>query len=312
LWRSEKLQDIIKFYSLCPSVNDLINFSRKRKKPLIRVSKVRPQNTGGVVVVVPTANLHGYLSNNIVKVFDPLPMILVESSGDYFNYSYSLNSGIQEALKISPEWIVLSNDDLIKVDNAQILFNQLRKPLDADYLVVRPRHTSLRGLKTPAVYEVARPKFWDAFRKCIALLKNQEKVLQSIGLLKKYGVSERLYRNHNNNRINEKILGTAWRRTRGCFRSFYVQEDIGVCKSELFRSFHFDETFINDDEDIDFCFNLRSKKVGFIDFSIGGMGGASLSRTIHQKEIRGLRDIFGQVYFFYKNRNALNEYLSKA
>lgn len=74
------------------------------------------------IVVVPTANLDGSLFSRFVESIrrytNPVPTIVaVESSGSEFRFASSMNAGIKEAMKLSPKYVVLSNDDITFTKN---------------------------------------------------------------------------------------------------------------------------------------------------------------------------------------------------
>jgi hypothetical protein len=54
----------------------------------------------------------------------------VESGGKgdfYFNYAHNCNVGIKKAMEYNPKWVVMSNDDMNKIDEPSILKENLRK-----------------------------------------------------------------------------------------------------------------------------------------------------------------------------------------
>lgn len=71
-----------------------------------------------VIVIVPTMSITGSLfeqfSNSLSKTAEQKPTIIsVESYGPEFNFAKSINAGIQEALKYNPDFLILSNDDVV-------------------------------------------------------------------------------------------------------------------------------------------------------------------------------------------------------
>ena len=57
-------------------------------------------------------------------------MVFVESGGRgdfYFNYAHNCNAGIRKAMEYNPKWVVLSNDDMYKIDDIGKLINTLDK-----------------------------------------------------------------------------------------------------------------------------------------------------------------------------------------
>ena len=71
-----------------------------------------------VIVIVPTMSIAGSLfeqfANSLSKTAEQKPTIIsVESYGPEFNYAKSINAGIQEALAYNPDFLILSNDDIV-------------------------------------------------------------------------------------------------------------------------------------------------------------------------------------------------------
>ena len=72
------------------------------------------------------------------SIFKGLHIIFVESGwGDfYFNYAHNCNLGIKKALEYDPNWIVISNDDMYKIDDVKILSEQLKRLSSSEKCIV--------------------------------------------------------------------------------------------------------------------------------------------------------------------------------
>ena len=121
---SNRYEDAIKFFEYFESSGDLINWMRERTKAEPNIYIVN--GSKDVVVVVPTANYNSalavYCRNNL---FNGLQIIFVESNGKYFNYSHSVNKGIEVALTFNPKWVIISNDDMQMIDPPSVLLKEL-------------------------------------------------------------------------------------------------------------------------------------------------------------------------------------------
>jgi hypothetical protein len=95
-----------------------------RTRPSAKIEVKREAN-GDVVVVIPTKSVNSPLAREAREVFKPLPVVFVESSGKYFNYARSVNAGIERVMEYRPKWVVVSNDDVHKVDDAKKLVDAL-------------------------------------------------------------------------------------------------------------------------------------------------------------------------------------------
>ena len=67
-----------------------------------------------VVVVAPTASAESQMAKSFLRSIElntPFPtVIFVESVGDEFHFSKSMNEGIRKGFSFSPDYMVLSND----------------------------------------------------------------------------------------------------------------------------------------------------------------------------------------------------------
>ena len=82
-----------------------------------------------IIVVIPTADFNGkYARTCREEIFKGLHMIFVESGGNpdpYFNYAHNSNVGIKRAMEYNPKWVVVSNDDMYKIDENEKLWDCL-------------------------------------------------------------------------------------------------------------------------------------------------------------------------------------------
>ena len=75
-----------------------------------------------VVVVAPTASAESQMAKSFLRSIElntPFPtVIFVESVGDEFHFSKSMNEGIRKGFSFSPDYMVLSNDDVLTAGTA--------------------------------------------------------------------------------------------------------------------------------------------------------------------------------------------------
>jgi hypothetical protein len=327
LWGSTKPIDLLRFYNKAQDMADLIRFSKSRPRPLISLHKIRFTKSDRIVVVVPTSSINGKLAKDVANVFNPLPIVFVESAGRYFNYSRSVNAGVREALTIDPDWIIIANDDLVEVDSTKKLVEQINTNYDADCLLARPNimgrpliHTTPCGITRSIVP-------WDLVIASTDAVRHRELPPFSALIpyyLSKYGVrhrfrfpkdvegfssvkdsikKERLY-------FFRKIRQGPYSFLKSCCRDFLNAGDFGVYSSSLLRKHTFDEIFICGYDDLDFSFLISrlNYDIRIIDFQIESVGGTSplptsrpLSSGFHE-----LRQILNISYFFFKNKHELN------
>lgn len=69
-----------------------------------------------IVVVVPTASIESQTAKRFLRSIElnvPFPtLVFVESSGDEFHFSKSINEGIRQGFLFEPDYVLLSNDDV--------------------------------------------------------------------------------------------------------------------------------------------------------------------------------------------------------
>ena len=141
---SSNIKKIIEFYSSFKNRDQLIQWMRERPKGVANIHEV--DGDKDIIVVIPTADFNGnYAKECRDNIFKGLHIIFVESGGRgdfYFNYAHNCNVGIRRAMEYNPKWVVLSNDDINKVDDVKVLRHELNK-LDkekVDFVVCEPSH----------------------------------------------------------------------------------------------------------------------------------------------------------------------------
>ena len=235
-----------------------------------------------IIVVIPTADFNGkYAKECRENIFKGLHIIFVESGGKedfYFNFAHNCNIGIKKAMEYNPKWIVLSNDDMYKIndinymkeelDNANGIFLVKNKKVDPKAIIGKP---SIRSI--PWIVHAKRR--WPFYKEKLTVLSrfNSNYEFCSTTLLKM--IYKRV--------ISYNHAG-----------SFLVLDSRSVrCHIKLHSNLY-DEIFINSGEDIDLSLilKLKVKEHFFENFNIGTIG----SGTMNYGAPRGLRDISGFVY----------------
>jgi hypothetical protein len=126
---SEDPNKILEFYNGFESRDQLIQWMRERPKGVANIHEV--EGDKDIIVVIPTADFNGkYARECRENVFKGLHIIFVESGGKgdfYFNFARNCNIGLKRAMEYNPNWIVVSNDDMNKVDEPARLVENLRK-----------------------------------------------------------------------------------------------------------------------------------------------------------------------------------------
>ncbi len=317
LWSSRDPLDIKRFYTLNPTIGDLVRFSIQRRRAPITLKKKNFASNTELVVVVPTIDAKSGLGSNVARLFDPFPIVIVESSGPYFNYATSVNAGIREALKYNPEWIVISNDDMKLIDPPSKLRDALStvSPHEVPFAVPGGSghilcHSHPFVLCSPSLDFPPRIIYTSAYSRSLARTE-----LDQYALLLKYRVSLRPRSYYSRPGMPQFMLWAAnaarlaSSRSVNSSRVFVNPGDFTILKSSLATQETYDDVFINAYEDLDLSLRLfPTRNYRFIDYRIGSIGGRSLSPNWKQARVRMYRDVLSWAYFDYKWKKKLSTF----
>lgn len=291
---SEKPSKIAFFYNLMENQEQLLQWMKERPKGLYSIHEI--DGDKDIIVVIPTADFYGnYAKECREKIFKGFHIIFIESGGRgdfYFNYAHNCNVGIRRAMGYDPLWIVVSGDDMKKIDDAKVLRNNLMKEDPYRSIAVFTRNspdnhhsksvyvgrTNLIGKAVHFLHKIQKKGFFGipyteenfTAKFCIHIL-----MFPLDNLIKLYIKNAK------------KILLT---------ESFTILSGIYV-KSKNGNMFN--ESFCNGVEDWDLSYRIYKdcKKYTYIDYLIGEYTGASLGTGKN----RALRDIanfslFNKIY----------------
>jgi hypothetical protein len=303
LWSSNNLYDICKFYTLNPSIENLVHFSQGRPSASMRIKKIRFDESKEIIAVVPTASLQQEINKRVSEMLRPIPVIFVESSGQYFNYARSMNRGLVEGINSGAKWIIISNNDVFGIQRFPDFLQHLRSDQEEHIIVPKSRY-------------VPKKNVWITIK--FAIIPKP----RSLGTILSY--IRTAYNSNGFSFSRERILGVYHPKKSLVFQAprprplswwphlpeeilaqtckwFYnIGDFCAIPASELTDS-RFDETFINGAEDLDLSVRLAQKKsFKAVDFVIGRYQGTSLSANKQLALARNLRDILNELYFLSK------------
>ncbi len=286
LYTSPDPADIARFYDWFQSPQQLVDWMRSRPR-----GRGEIHEWGGdseVTVVIPTADVNSEYSRNSRRTFEGLTIVFVDSGrrDPYFNYATNSNRGILHALRQhSPKWIVLSNDDMVKVDPPSVLVDGL---------------STLDHRKTVLVH-TDPPTGYHSYEICIVKPKRIRNTLYR--LVEPFSLRLRLYR-----RLQvEYDVGPL----QGIFSTLYTKvKRFRLTGSLTILSAHyaakvgakvFDETYINSVEDVDLCYRLSGhpESIASVKYRIGDIVGGTIGGF---SKTRSLREIANWAYFNHKIR----------
>ncbi|MDA8054574.1 MAG: hypothetical protein M0Z77_02840 [Thermoplasmatales archaeon] len=289
-------------------MEELIEWMKER--PRGRAEIIEVEGDKEIIVVIPTADFDGkYAKKCRENIFKGLHIIFVESGSPkdpYFNYAHNCNNGIKRALEYNPKWIVISNDDMIKVDDVDILKKELMGlPDDVYFAFARQRRQMVVEWSVGKVNLLGRIAFLLTPRggKLLYLAKILE-------LRQKFDIEYVL--------VRSKFTMTRW------FEILYLKTKESFTNSGFFnviRSTYIrnlarpllDETFVNGIEDVDLYLRISRNKIktADINYRIGNLIGESIGRGIK----RSIKEICNETYLnqkMFKNENFQSDHLKKS
>ena len=290
---------IMVFYNHFKTNEELIEWMKNRPKGASYIHEVDGRKD--IVVVITTADFNGkYAKTCRDEIFKGLHIIFVESGGRgdyYFNYAHNCNVGIKKALEYNPKWIIVSNDDMYKIDDINILINELKKIDEKIIDCVFPNYSinanhslpsKLCLLSTFGIHLYSLRAIHSL--KLASVIKNfSKKYIVSIVDTKKVPTNLKL-------KIFVKLFSTE-------ILPYYSIGSFGIFSSNMVRKYNsnlFDTTYINAWEDVDLSVEVsKNHKVAFINYNIGGETGG----TINWNSARNLRDVINGMYFYNKHIN---------
>jgi len=263
LFTSKDPHKIIEFYNSFDSTVDLVEWMKERPKGVPWIREVDGQKD--IIVVILTADFNGkYARECRENIFKGLHIIFVESGGRgdfYFNIAHYINVGIKRAMEYNPKWIVFSNDDMYKIDDIEVLKNELSKIDFKAFDVV---------FTNPSKYHSIPDNL------------GKENMLRKIGFT--FFPRRRMQK-----KIEKKFNVTLFPApVHSYFRFFYKPgyryislADFGIFSSNFIEDTNgqlYNENFADSGEDNDLSFrvSLRRNRYTFINYNIGDFQGKTL------------------------------------
>lgn len=284
LYTSKNFVDVIKFYNYFNNKNEIIKWMNNRPKIKPNLIEYNSNaNNDYAIVVIPTIDSNSKWSQIDKKIFKNFHIIFSENKNKkpnkYFNYAFAVNIGVKAALKYDPKWIIVSNDDIFKIDNLTKLMQDLKRNEKYDTLFFPKSNTYSNNVV------IAKPKFINMIRPFSYWRRNYAHIVKKFGL--KYEVLD--FKRHGflyKNIFYKKII-----------RIKHHQSNFLVINSEFIKSMNnklFDDTFINGHEDTWLSYKyLQESKFKQSSFNIGAYTGSSLGTGVN----RAFREIVNEIYF---------------
>jgi len=278
---SRRPDEVASFYEHFAALDELIAWMRDRPASTPVVHEV-PGETE-VAVVIPTARFEGELARRCRETtFRGLQLVFLESPrfpDPYFNLPAYVNLGIRCAMAHRPAWIILSGDDVLRVDEPRALVDGLAQidPHSVDTVFTTPsgRYHSLRSNLAPG----------NAWRRlAFGLSRAKRAVLRAE---RKFGATLHAARAEG---WEARFFGSGYPHL--SYASF------GILSAGYVEARHgrvLDETFGNSgSEDVELSLRLSRdpRRVAFVKYRIDELRGA----TLGVDDARRLREVAGLAY----------------
>ena len=291
LFTSNDIDKIIEFYNGFENRDQLIQWMKERPKGVANIHEV--EGDKDIIVVIPTADFNGkYAKECRDNIFRGLHVVFVESGGKgdfYFNYAHNCNVGIRKAMEYNPKWIVVSNDDMQKIDNSYKLKNELFK-LDSskiDAVFTYPSQSNYHSYNAQIVQ-------FNVLGIIVSRIVNVFHNNEASGILMKIRQKFKIDFIFHREMFYEKFLSNKIFKFIHTGNLAIVSEKFAVMNNGVV----YDETFINASEDVDLSLRLQSNsmKIVRIDYNIGDLIGGTFGTNVN----RFLREQIGNTYLSYK------------
>lgn len=293
LFNSSNPDEILKFYNNFKTARELITWSKNRPRGKAKIYTVKGDTD--LIIVIPTTNRNGKLAKNCENnVFKGQEIVFIESGLDpFFNYARNSNIGLRYALRYKPKWIVLSNDDVQKVDDIHKLKTELSILDNNKIKIVTAKDlTDKLYLGKPIFTNLAKLHYY------IHVLRHKNLYPKP---LKEYA---RIYKNYLNvlkkYSPNYKMVINDIPRKKLFFkkiRSFNGSSFFFILSPYLIKAFKgnvFDEVFINGVEDHELFLRTDIQNKAIVNFKIKQKrgGGQTLGKGVKRVWI----ELFGLIY----------------
>ena len=283
LFTSNDPEKIIEFYNGFHNRDQLIQWMKERPKGASYIHEV--EGDRDIIVVIPTADFNGkYARTCREEIFKGLHMVFVESGGNpdpYFNYAHNCNVGIKRAMEYNPKWVVVSNDDMRKVESPEKLREEILKQNSDEILILNAQgsgiHSKLVKVGTRSLFALVLLLSQNN-RTILMIEKSLRYKVGKILIAESYSLKHRFF--------TKKLFSVR------NVASFFILSKLCIktTKGNLF-----DETFINDYEDLDLSLRYMKSAKKEINYKIDdiGEGGMTLGGI---QSMRFARDVANRIY----------------
>lgn len=295
LYERLNAKNFLDFYNSFGSVNALIEFITSRKRAEVRIFKIESKIESEITAVIPTKSIESQIVKTLTDKLTGFNIIFVESKGPFFNFSFSMNSGIREAIRLNTKYIMLSNDDIFPLESPDKLQRSVvMNGVDKDVLI--PSIMSTLSFLSPKqkIFSQSCLTNHIVSNKVLSILnpsktsKSSRVLLGKIKMYKSPDILKYIIIRENDpifKKKHLKILGYGMKYAITQFNKPLIEinniQPVSIIKSDLLKKEAFDESFINGGEDTDLSVRLaiRGVRVGYLKERFQNLGGYSLGNS---------------------------------
>lgn len=313
--------NFLQFYNSFDSVTELIKFLRSRERADVQIFQTVSEDKSEISAVVPTKSIESKFVKTLSEKLRGINIIFVESGGPLFNFSYSMNIGIREAIRMKSKFIMLSNDDIFPLNSIkglqdEVVANSEKYDIfiptvfsDKEYLsprqnIYRQSRFTEHIISKRFISLISPSNISISSRELVTKLKiyNDPSVLKYI-ILRDSDPTFRKYQSLSLGNIMELVV----RKFNKPIVEMNNVQPVSIIKADLLKLEKFDESFVNGGEDTDLSIRLAIKgaKVYYLKEKFQNVGGYSLG----QNTDRILKNTLPEILIMgYK----LNQYFNRA
>lgn len=299
LWSSSDIDENIRFFEEINDISEFIGFSKNRQKGQVEIF-TRGNKDSDIKFIIPTMDPDASICRKIEEMYRNYSILFIKSKGQFFNYSRSLNNGLEKTFSGSnkPKIIVISNDDVILQKTDVSNLENIDFTNNSVYCLT-PNNKNYSGEHVV----ISKANYFETYKDLIISALNNDiaknKVLRilnhkSIPYAKirsmKYILDTCILEFYRRMMPNEKTL------------EFINFADFGIFDANVLRDFKFDELYINGWEDWDLSYRLFNSglKIKPLNYKFERIGHASIG-AVMSRDAEIVRSYFNAIYFNWKH-----------
>lgn len=298
LYENLTLRNFLEFYNSFDSITELIEFFRTRKRADVRIFPIVSDDSWEITAVIPTKSIQSKFVKVLSQKLQGVNIIFVESEGPLFNFSYSMNIGIKEAISMKSKFIMLSNDDIFPLYGigklkAEVVANCEKYDLFVPNVFRGKQNLSSRQsiyYQSWLIERLISNRFTSRVNPS-SISSSARRLISKLNIYSdprvfKYFIlrdNDDSFRKHPN-ALSMKIIENVVRKFNKLLIKINNVQPVSVIRADLLKLERFDESFVNGGEDTDLSIRLAfsGARVYYLKEQFQNVGGFSLGNDINR------------------------------